>query len=458
MNGLASLCPRSWIRFVLVGVVLVAAPGCPGDDSIAPTVTTNPASEISTDAATLGGTVVDFGKKLERSDRRVHVCFSTNPADLEYTPLQRLYDAGTTAGRCLVGSGMENVQSGRVTGLQPGTTYSFLALLFYSTSGFDGVASDNQSRGNILTFTTDAPVPPTVSTGAVSAITASGATVAGTVSSAGSGSVTERGVCYGTSPSPNRNGSCVAVGSGVGSFTASLTGLTPEARHYVRAFAGWSGGVAYGSDVEFTTLPLVQPGFTLAAETTSQLVERGTTGAPVGLSVTRQGSFTGAVTVAVTGLPSGVTANVESPGTSNAGSVAFDVSAQATAGTFNLQVVGSAAGLSSQSLPFSLIVADAAGLSLDVPDKLDMTSGGSSSATIGIVRTGGWTGDVSLELHGLPAGITGSFNPASTAGNITTLNLAVDASVPAGSSYTIEVRATGSIGVTATANITINVS
>jgi len=336
-----------------------------------------------------------------------------------------------------------------VSGLTPDTEYSARAFLMYE---------NYPEWGGPLTFQTVALTPAAVSTGAVSGVTATGAVVAGSVTSAGNSAVTERGVCYATSPAPGRSGTCVVVGSGTGTFSATLSGLSPSTSYYARAFATNGAGTVYGSDVEFTTEPLVQPGFTLAAQTNSQLVERGKTGAPVALSVTRQGSFTGAVTVTVTGLPSGVTANVESPGTSEVGAVAFDVSEQATVGTFSLELVGAASGLPSQSLPFSLIVADVAGLSLNVPEKLDMTQGGSSSATIGIVRTGGWSGTVTLELHGLPSGITGSFNPASTTGNVSMLNLSVDASVPAGSSYPIEIRATGDIGVTATATITINVS
>lgn len=431
-------------RFVGSCVVCssVALVGCPSPPEFSPDteVRLPTLTEAGTDRATFSVQVFRYGG--ERPAITTGVCVGIGGVPM-----------GAVSGIC----GEVPAPSSRetfttavtVSGLTPDTEYSARAFLMYEGS---------PEWSAQLTFRTLALTPPAVSTGAVSGVTATGAAVAGSVTAAGNSAVTERGVCYATSPTPVRSGSCVVAGTGAGTFSATLTGLTPSTVYYARAFATNGAGTVYGSDIEFTTLPLVQPSFTLAAETTSQLVERGKTGAPVALSVTRQGSFTGAVTVTVTGLPSGVTANVESPGTSEAGSVAFDVSEQATTGTFNLELVGSASGLASQSLPFSLTVADMAGLSLSAPEKLDMTQGGSSSATIGIVRTGGWTGTVTLELHGLPSGITGSFSPASTTGNVTMLNLAVDASVPAGSSYPIEVRATGDIGVTATATITINVS
>lgn len=448
-----------WTRFALIGVLSILNPACLCfyDPQVPPIVATNPATDIAVDGATLGGTIESFGKELGQFDSRVHVCISTNPVDLEPRALRSLYDSRTTESRCRVGSGVETVQSVRVTGLQPATTYSFVAVLFYGRDRWDRSIDDEQALGEVLTFTTLSPTPPAVSTGVVTGVTTSAATVSGTVTSAGSGAVTERGICYGTAPDPVRTGSCVGSGSGAGSFSAALTGLSPDTRYFARAFAGWSGGVTYGSSVEFTTLPLVQPGFTLAAESSSQLVERGKTGAAFGLSVTRVGGFNGAVTVSVTGLPTGVTANVQSPGTGNTGSVAFMVTPQAPLGTFTLALVGAASGLASQSLPFSLIVADPPGLTLNVPTKLDMTQGGRTTTSVGIERTGGWTGSVSLELHGLPAGITGTLTPSATTGGTSILDLTVASSVAVGS-YDIEVRGTGSIGVSATATITINVA
>lgn len=58
-------------------------------------------------------------------------------------------------------------------------------------------------------------------------------------------------VCWSTSPNPTSKDN-VADGSGSnGTFTANLTGLTPNTTYYVRAFSG----AVYGDEVSFTTLP-----------------------------------------------------------------------------------------------------------------------------------------------------------------------------------------------------------
>jgi hypothetical protein len=418
-----------------------------------PAVLTTAATEITTTEATLNGSMERFGKNLE-SESDVFFCLSTSPADLAEGPVQRGYMSAQGGTLCRPGTGSvlgPGPRRLRVTGLQSNTTYYYKAVAFWGTKNSDG-----HSSGEIQSFTTLA-TPPTLSTGAVSGITSSGATVAGTIASEGSGRVTERGICYGTSPNPTRSGTCAVSGSGPGSFSAALSGLTPDTRYNARAFATWGGGVAYGSDVAFTTLPLIPPGFTLTAASTSQLVERGTTGAAFAVGVARVGGFSGAVTLTVTGLPAGVTATVQSPGTGNSGSVAFVVSKDAALGTSRVTLVGSAAGLEPRSVPFDLIVADPPGLTLSVPQKLDMTIGGSATVSLGIFRTGGWTGSVSLAIPNLPAGITASFTPQTTAGNTALLNLAIGSSVLEGS-YLIEVRATGSVGVSTSAAILVLVS
>ncbi|OQX05222.1 MAG: hypothetical protein BWK80_52490, partial [Desulfobacteraceae bacterium IS3] len=87
---------------------------------------------------------------------------------------------------------------------------------------------------------------PVVSTWAVSSITASSASVAGTLVYAGASSVTASGVCYATTANPTAP--CTT-----GGLPASLTGLTSGTTYYVRAYATNSSGTSYGNDVVFTT-------------------------------------------------------------------------------------------------------------------------------------------------------------------------------------------------------------
>ena len=102
---------------------------------------------------------------------------------------------------------------------------------------------------------------PTVTTGTVSNIAATSATCGGNVTSDGGATVSARGVCWSTSQNPTVSGSHTTDGSGTGSFTSNITGLTANTTYYVRAYATNSAGTAYGAEVSFTTttIPDVQP-------------------------------------------------------------------------------------------------------------------------------------------------------------------------------------------------------
>jgi uncharacterized protein (TIGR02145 family) len=94
---------------------------------------------------------------------------------------------------------------------------------------------------------------PVLTTAGVSAITQTTAQSGGTITSDGGAAVTVRGVCWSTGPSPTIADSKTTDGTGTGSFTSSLTGLTAGTPYYVRAYATNSAGTGYGSSEPFTT-------------------------------------------------------------------------------------------------------------------------------------------------------------------------------------------------------------
>jgi hypothetical protein len=96
---------------------------------------------------------------------------------------------------------------------------------------------------------------PTLTTTAISSITATTANSGGTISSEGESAVTERGVCWSTSPLPTNDNTFTLNGSGIGIFTSSLTLLTPNTSYYVRAYATNTSGTSYGNEIEFITPP-----------------------------------------------------------------------------------------------------------------------------------------------------------------------------------------------------------
>jgi uncharacterized protein (TIGR02145 family) len=100
---------------------------------------------------------------------------------------------------------------------------------------------------------------PTLNNGSISAITQTSATFTDTVTSAGGGTITARGVCWSTSPDPTISSSKTSNGTGTGSYTSSLTGLTSNTNYYVRAYATNSAGTSYGNTILFNTSGVVIP-------------------------------------------------------------------------------------------------------------------------------------------------------------------------------------------------------
>lgn len=151
------------------------------------------------------------------------------------------------------GTGTGNF-SGSMTGLTAGATYHVRA---YATN------TNGTVYGEEVTFSTSSgAVQLTVS--AITNVTATSAVSGGNITSDGGATITERGVCWSTSQYPTVSGSHTSMGSGTGSYTVTMTGLSPATTYYVRAYAINAVGTTYSSDQRtFTTangLPTVTTG------------------------------------------------------------------------------------------------------------------------------------------------------------------------------------------------------
>jgi hypothetical protein len=267
-----------------------------------PTVTTGVVSSITETGATASASVTNAGSSSVTSRG---VCYSTvqNP---------------TTSSSCVNSGSGTGSFSVTLSGLSTNTTYYVRA---YATSNV-GTSYSSQ-----VEFTTLAG-PPSVSTGSVSGINSSGASVAGNVTDSGGATITARGVCYAKTQNPTTSNSCVASGSGIGMFLATITGLSPGIMYYVRAFATNSAGTAYGSQTTFTTMatiPSVITGSVSNLTATSATVAGEVTSGGGAVVTTRgicyatsqnpttsntcvaTGSSLGAFTAAITGLTTGTT-------------------------------------------------------------------------------------------------------------------------------------------------------
>ena len=81
------------------------------------------------------------------------------------------------------------------------------------------------------------------------------ATAGGNISTS-QNNISERGVCWSTSPNPTISNSKLTSGSGAGSFTCTITGLTANTTYYVIAYYKANNRTNYGNQITFKTLIL----------------------------------------------------------------------------------------------------------------------------------------------------------------------------------------------------------
>jgi len=67
---------------------------------------------------------------------------------------------------------------------------------------------------------------------------------------------TIKGFCYSNTPNPTIYNDTVSSGRGIGTYSATISGLNPLTTYYVRSFARNDLGISYGSEVSFRTSQL----------------------------------------------------------------------------------------------------------------------------------------------------------------------------------------------------------
>ena len=145
---------------------------------------------------------------------------------------------------------------------QPGDMMRYTAVLFDGVNTvYSNTFTQQQYESEIVTLLFNLTLPE-VTTSQVTNITQNAATGVGDVTDTGGISVTERGICWSTSHNPTISSSHASNGSGAGSYTVQMNGLTAGTTYYVRAYAINLFGTAYGNEVSFTTTQI--PSYTIS--------------------------------------------------------------------------------------------------------------------------------------------------------------------------------------------------
>lgn len=175
------------------------------------------------------------------------------------------------------------------------------------------------------------------------------------------------------------------------------------------SFQATSGTLSHSAS--FTLMVTPPADFSISASPTSVSTQVGTTSAAVTVSVSGLNGFTGSVSVAVNGLPSGVACSPSCPLSINANAsaqVSFVVSAGAATGNTTLTVQGTSGNLS-HSTPLTLTTTPPPpDFSISVvPSSVSAQAGTTSSTvTVSITALNGFSSSVSAAVSGLPAGVT----------------------------------------------------
>ena len=199
------------------------------------------------------------------------------------------------------------------------------------------------------------------------------------------------------------------------------------------------------------------PSFTLSDSASALSIAQGSSGTDT-ITVNDAGGFTGSVTLAATGLPSGVTATFgTNPATGNS-VVTLTASASAPQGSAVVTITGTSGALTPATTTIALTVSakQTVGFTLaPSPSSLSVIQGSSGTSSITVTDTGGFTGSVTFTASGLPSGVTASFSPASsTSSSVLTLTASSTATIGAAT-----VTVTGTSGsTTATTTVALTIS
>ena len=194
-----------------------------------PVLTTNTASVIGVRNVNLGGNILSDGNSPV-IERGVVFHTSTNPT--------------TSNNKVPIGDGIGSFTS-TIENLKGNTIY-FVRAYAKTELGTE--------YGNEINFTTLPASLPIVSTKPITSITNRTAASGGIILNDGGSDIIAKGICWSNNPNPTiLNSNFTTEGVGIDSFVSFITGLSPNASYYARAYVTSSSGTSYGNELFFQT-------------------------------------------------------------------------------------------------------------------------------------------------------------------------------------------------------------
>ena len=231
---------------------------------VVPTLNTINPVTVSTTSVQSGGNILEAGGSaiLEKG---IAYSTSSNP---------------TISGTHVVSSSISSPFTAIIPNIQSNTIYYIRS---YATNG-TGVG-----YGNEVVFNSNTIYLPNISTVDITSVQYTSATSGGDIDNSAIGlSVTAKGLCWSTSPSPTVNNSQLTTGNTtVSDYSLTMNNLLPNTTYYVRAFYQSGVNYMYGNELSFTTLAM-----TLPTVTTTDASGITTTSANIGGIVTDNGGST----------------------------------------------------------------------------------------------------------------------------------------------------------------------
>jgi hypothetical protein len=251
---------------------------------------------------------------------------------------------------------------------------------------------------------------------------------------------------------------CTNAGAWVQSSAASLVG----GHSYTLTLLSHDDN--YPSDPTYTLFDDVAlaappaPDFTISASPSSQPVVRGNSTSYT-VTVTAQNGFTGTVNLTASGFGAGASGVFNPTSVAGSGTSTLNVTttANAATGSFPITITGTSGSLS-HGTSVTLVINPPPDFTISAsPASQTVTQGNSTTYTVTITGQNGFNGTVTFGTTGFGAGASGSFSPASVAGNGTSTLTASTTSTAATGSFTINITGTsGSLSHSTTVTLVVN--